>query len=297
MSKTIHFDFNAELDWEYQNNDDIYIPNTLNINNLKKEYQDADIITIFIYSRVNKEVIDFFPNLKFIICRSAWTDHVDTEYCKKKNIKVKNIASYWPTTIASHAISLFLYSIRSIEKVNNNIKSWIFAYNQNDILDTTDLTCWVIWTWKIWTMIGSTLSSLWCKVIWHDIYTNKEFENIWNYTELDTLLKHSDAIFLACNANKENIDMINNKAISLIKEWAILINIARWSLINEDDLIQNINKFRFIGLDCIKKESNDGLMKFQEYNNVFITPHIAYLSQKTLKNIWLGTYELYRSHV
>lgn len=292
MIKTIHFDFNEELDWVYQNNKDIYVSHTLNINNLEEVYKDADVITVFIYSRINKDVIDFFPNLKCIICRSAGTDHIDIEYCKKKNIKVKNIAAYWPATIASHAISIFLYSIRSIEKIKNNIKKWIFSYNSNDILDTTELTCWIIWTWKIWMMIGWILSSLWCKIIWYDVYPNKEFKNIWDYVGLEVLLSNSNAIFLACNANQENVNMINNTTINLMKEKTILINIARWSLINEDDLISNINKFRFVGLDCIKNESNEGLNKFREYNNIFITPHIAYLSQKTLKNIWFSTYEL-----
>jgi phosphoglycerate dehydrogenase-like enzyme len=43
-------------------------------------------------------------------------------------------------------------------------------------------------------------------------------------------------------------------------------------------------------LDAIKDESPEGLKKFASFENIVITPHIAYLADSTVKTIWDETY-------
>ncbi len=85
--------------------------------------------------------------------------------------------------------------------------------------------------------------------------------------------------------------LINSQAISLMQQDMILINVARWSLIDEDALLANANKFLYIWLDTIKDKSINWLMKFVEFENIIITPHIAYLIDSTVKTIWEETYK------
>ncbi len=67
----------------------------------------------------------------------------------------------------------------------------------------------------------------------------------------------------------------------------IFINIARGELVDTNALINNINKFRFVGLDVLEDENkftkDHPLLKFK---NVLITPHIAFYTEETLKNTY-----------
>jgi phosphoglycerate dehydrogenase-like enzyme len=63
-------------------------------------------------------------------------------------------------------------------------------------------------------------------------------------------------------------------------------------LIREKDLIKNIEKFSFVGLDVLEDEVNfDSESPLLKYPKVFITPHIAYKSEVTTKERWEKTFE------
>ena len=71
-----------------------------------------------------------------------------------------------------------------------------------------------------------------------------------------------------------------------MKKGVILINTARGGLIDTKALVTNINKFSWVGLDVLEDEEkftkNHPLLKF---NNVVITPHIAFFSDASVKKI------------
>ena len=56
--------------------------------------KDAEVISVFTSSSINKEVVDLLPNLKFINTSTTGFDHIDTGYCKTKGIKISNIPYY-----------------------------------------------------------------------------------------------------------------------------------------------------------------------------------------------------------
>ena len=53
-------------------------------------YIDAEIISSFISSVINRDVVDRLPNLKLIVTRSTGFDHIDVGYCKTKNNAFNN---------------------------------------------------------------------------------------------------------------------------------------------------------------------------------------------------------------
>lgn len=287
----IHFDYRPTLDSTFQKQWHIYTENPLN--SQTAAYDDSiKQISVFISSKVTADVIDQFPNLQTIMCRSAWTDHVDVAYAESKWIAVHRVPWYGPHVIATHAIALFLQWNRQLIPSTNNTQHGNYSFVLSTIKDTHNLIIWLIGTWKIGLEIIKLLKALWCRVVAYDLYPNHNASSeLWfEYVDFDTVISH-DALFLACNASKENENLINWDVISQIKAWAILINIARGSLIDEDALIQHITKFLYVWLDAIKDESPEGLAKFAPFDNIVITPHIAYLADSTVKTIWDETYK------
>ena len=106
--KIVFFDVeNYEKNVLSEHNNYILESNSLNdYSDIPKEYIDADIISIFTSSRINKTVLKKFPKLNLIALRSVGYNHVDIDYCKKNNIKVVNSPNYGNISVAEFAFSL-----------------------------------------------------------------------------------------------------------------------------------------------------------------------------------------------
>jgi D-3-phosphoglycerate dehydrogenase len=106
----------------------------------------------------------------------------------------------------------------------------------------------------------------------------KKCENI------EMLLEQSDYVFLHTPLFDSTFHMINKDTIQKMKNGAILINVSRGALIDEEALIDALKnkKLAGAGLDVLEneKERNSELINF---NNVIITPHAAFLSEDSLK--------------
>ena len=78
--------------------------------------KDADILSVFIYSKINKEILTKFKKLKAIITRSTGFDHLDVKECKKRKILILNVPHYGENTVAEHTFALILALSRKIPK-------------------------------------------------------------------------------------------------------------------------------------------------------------------------------------
>jgi len=57
-------------------------------------YEESEIISTFIYSNLNSQIIENFKRLKLIATRSTGFDHIDIGYCRKHGITVCNVPTY-----------------------------------------------------------------------------------------------------------------------------------------------------------------------------------------------------------
>jgi len=87
----------------------------LSIKNVK-DIRKFDIASIFIYSKIDKEIIRKLPKLKLIVTRSTGFDHMDLKECRRKKIVVCNIPFYGENTVAEHTFALILSLSRNIHK-------------------------------------------------------------------------------------------------------------------------------------------------------------------------------------
>ncbi|MBI3631396.1 MAG: hypothetical protein HY219_00835 [Candidatus Staskawiczbacteria bacterium] len=91
----------------------IFSEEKIDPNNLDK-ISDINILSPFVYSSVDKKIIDSLKSLKYIATRSTGFDHIDLKFCKKNNIAVSNIPTYGENTVAEHTFALILALSRRI---------------------------------------------------------------------------------------------------------------------------------------------------------------------------------------
>ena len=85
--------------------------------------KDADILSVFINSKITPKVLEKLPNLKFIATRSTGFDHIDLPACKERGIKVSNVPTYGENTVAEHTFGLILCLSRKIYQASSRTRS------------------------------------------------------------------------------------------------------------------------------------------------------------------------------
>lgn len=290
--KIFHFDC-CSIEKKYQKKKShIYIEESLQSFLSLNEPFKADIVTGFVYSEFHKQNLNHIKDLKLIITRSIGLDNIDTDFCDLKNIEYTNI-EYSNHTVAHHTMGLILFHMRNMRSFFTKVQKGIFADNALECCDMRGKTLGIIGYGKIGKKVAELAKAFDLEVLVCDRkLENCQVKNNVKFCDLEGVLKNSDIISLHCDANPSSIRMINNETIKMMKDGVVLINTARGSIINERDLLKNIKKFSFVGLDVLENESNfKKNHPFLKHPNILITPHIAYKSELTTKERWDKTYQ------
>lgn len=281
--------------------------------------KDVEIVSVFVNSVVDKNIIDALPNLKFIATRSTGYDHVDKEYCKTKNILVSNVPAYGSKTVAEFAFALLLSLSRKIFDATRQLKEeGEFSIFSLQGFDLNEKTIGVIGTGKIGKNAIKIAKGFSMNVLAYDLYPDLNFakENNFEYKSLEEIISQSDIITLHAPYSKDNHHLINKEHISKMKKGMYLINTARGELIDTDALIWGLEEgiIGGAGLDVLEGErelkeeieilsSESKRNKVMDYKtlledrvlidmpNVIVTPHIAFYAKEAENEIIKTTVE------
>jgi len=285
--------------------------------NLNEEQKSAEIISIFVDSRITEQVLAQFPNLKLICTRSTGYDHIDIELCKSKGVAVATVPSYGEETVAEYAFALILTLSRKVFEAYDRIKeTGKFDLKGLRGFDLNKKTLGVIGTGKIGKNVIEIAKGFNMRVIAYDKFPDKAYQQKmgYEYLSLDEVLAQADIVtlhvpFIPTSSNEAgNEHMINAESLAKMKKGAYLINTARGALVDTDALLKSLQSGHLAGagLDVLEEE---GVIKDElnfltgshpsEHNlktvlenhiladmpNVVVTPHNAFNTWEALKRI------------
>jgi len=286
-----------------------FINEHLNENNATK-IKNVDAIGVFIYSVVNKKILDKLPNLKLIATLSTGFDHIDLKKCRKRRITVCNVPHYGENTVAEHTFALILNLTRMIHKAYERTTRGDFSLDGLRGTDLQNKTIGVVGTGSIGQHVIRIAKGFEMNAVAFDKFKNPKLARKlgFRYVSFENLLRHSDIISLHVPYNKSTHHIINKKAISKMKKGVLIINTARGAIIETSALLQGLQsgKIGGAGLDvlegeCFIREEKQILSKhfliecdlktvlqnhiLLKQDNVIITPHNAFNSWEALHRI------------
>ena len=240
--------------------------------------------------------------VKYITLRSVGHDNVSLRSASRLNIKVANVPAYSPYAIAEHAVALLLALNRKLIESNMRVSHYNFNLNNLVGFDFNKKTVGIIGTGRIGAVMSKIMNGFGCKLLGYDIEENNHLIEEYNmqYTTLKALCEQADVISLHVPLNAETHQLINEDLISEMKDGVIIINTARGSVINTEDVIDGIKKGKIgaLGIDVYENEkavffkdhsqdipNDDLLIRLNAYPNVLITGHHAFLTEEALTNI------------
>lgn len=269
---------------------------------VKERIRDAEII-VANKAPLNAEVLKEAKEVKLICEFATGYDNVDLEYCKDHGIKVANVVNYSTDAVAQHTFALCLYVLEKLHHYDGYVKSGAYAAQDrfsNFDIPYTELagkTWGVVGMGNIGRKVAGIAQAFGCKVIFYSASGNStctDYERV----DFDTLLAESDFLSLHCPLSDKTRDLIDLDALKKMKESAILINVARGPVVNDEALYTALSEgyIAGAGLDVTSTEpmkDSNPLSKFMDSNKLIITPHMAWASiearqrcvSETCKNI------------
>lgn len=267
----------------------------------QKDRDTATVISVFICSSISEDVIKEFPNLKLVATRSTGLNHINIEGCKKHGIVVSNVPSYGHTTIAQFTLGLIIELERKIYQSFLDLREMKCKFGSYTGRDLNRLTLGIIGTGDIGIGVCKIAKAIGMNIIAYDILpkTNLQKEYNFTYTDFEYLIQNSDIITLHVPYTDNNYHMISYKEFEQMKDTSYFINTSRGELVDTFALYSALVEKKIAGcaLDVIECEDiclgtsfeakieNTGsnclrrtllMKKIMTFDNVIITPHIAY---------------------
>ncbi|GBL41169.1 D-glycerate dehydrogenase [Nitrosopumilaceae archaeon] len=257
---------------------------------LRSKIENVEGLICFPYDKIDSDLIDIAKNLKVISTYSVGFDHIDTQYAKKKKIRVGYTPEVLTDATADLAFSLMLDVLRRVSEGDRIIRNgkWRQIYGAYDYVgvDLQGKTLGIFGLGRIGSTLAKRAKSFDMKIIYHNrepVAKNKEKLLGVKYVTLDKLITQSDVISIHVPHTKETNQLFNMKIFKKMKKSAFLINTARGKIVNENDLITALNKKIIAGaaLDVYELEPISKKHPFTKIQNIVLAPHIGSSTKET----------------
>lgn len=247
--------------------------------------KDADILVVNKIP-VGEELLKDAENIKFIAASATGTNNIDFSYTNARNIKVANARGYSTDSVVQHTFSLLFYLYEKLHFYDDFVKSGkycsypLFSCFVPYFNELSGKTFGIIGLGKIGSAVARVAKAFGCNVIYYSTSgrnDNQEFTRC----DFDTLLSQSDIVSIHCPLNETTYRLIDERALSLMKKSAVLLNLARGPVVDEEALADALinDQIGAAGLDVLCNEpmlSDNPLLKIQDSTRLLITPHMAW---------------------
>ncbi|WP_104726468.1 D-2-hydroxyacid dehydrogenase [Helicobacter felis] len=267
--------------------------------------KDAQIVIL------NKVVMDAptlksLPKLKLICVTATGTDIIDHACAQELGIAIKNVEGYSTHSVTMHTFALVFTLLSNMPyydrycKSGEYCKSQVFAHFNKDLLALEDKEWGIIGLGNIGKNVARIASSFGARVNYTST-SGRNHDNTYPQKSLEDLLKTSDVITIHAPLNDQTRNLINASNLPFLKEKAILINVGRGGIVNEEAVAKALEVQNFYyGADVFEKEpmrANHPFLNPHIQHKLLLTPHIAWGYGNTIKKLVEGTIKNVKSYL
>lgn len=238
--------------------------------------------------KLNKEVLQQAPNLKFIARSGAGMENIDTQYCKENNIQCFNSPEGNQQAVAEHALGMLLMLFNQLKKGDYEVRNGVWNREDNRGVELAGKTVGLVGYGYMGSAFAKVLSGIGCKVIAYDKYKAGFSDKYVEECSLTTLYEQTDVLSLHLPLSEETRYWLNADRITKFKKPLTLINTARGQQVHTKDLVEALKNGVITGacLDVLEYEkssfeklSTTNLPAEWQYiissEKVILSPHVA----------------------
>nr|KAF6471354.1 glyoxylate and hydroxypyruvate reductase [Molossus molossus] len=232
---------------------------------------------------INQELLQSLPALKIVASSGAGLDHLDLKLIDSFGVKVANTPQAVSSPTADLGMALLLAAARRVVEghqlaVSPDTESFSANWMGEEV---TGSTLGIVGMGSIGYKVAQRARAFEMKILYHNRKRRKlEEEEAVGATycdKLDELLQQSDFVMLALSLTPQTQRLIGRRELRLMKPTAILVNIGRGLLIDQDALVEALQTgvIRAAALDVSHPEPLPRDHPLLKLKNVTLTPHIG----------------------
>ena len=272
------------------------------------EYEDTDFseiderikdVDVVITTRIKlgKKQFEKAGKLKLILITATGFNHIDVKSANEFGIKVANVSGYSTNSVAQLAITFLLNGLTPVNRYYEEVKDgkWMDItvpdYQKYPIDDVNGKILGIVGFGNIGKRVAQVAEILGMEVL---VAKNTEKDNAKTGSviekdgflryDLDEVLEKCDILTLHVPLTDSTRNLINLEKMKKMKKSTVILNLARGPVINQEDLYFALkNKIiKSAAVDVTSVEPIEKNSKLCELDNILITPHIAWKSEKSM---------------
>ncbi len=248
----------------------------------------ADAIMFTNTLPLNADLIARLPaSVRVGATSSVGFDHVDVAAARQRGLIVTNTPGVLTECTADHAFMMLLAAARRAFEYDRIMRQgWRYRIGQGDLLGVrvTGKTLGILGMGRIGQAMAQRARGFDMRIVYHA--RNRlppELERGATYfADFHAMLPLCDFLSVHAPAGRATDKMIDSRALSLLPDGAVFVNVSRGGLVDEDALLHALisGKLFAAGLDVFRSEP-DFESRFTNLDNVILSPHVGSASRET----------------
>lgn len=251
---------------------------------------DADIIVANKLPMCEK-TLKGADRLKLICLTATGINNLDGKYLTSRGIMACNVAGYSTDAVAQHTFALLFYVWQKMRFYDDLVKSGDYARGGDfsrfpeKFYELAGKTWGILGLGAIGRKVAKIAEAFGCRVICYSA-SGSRYDSPYEQVEFQELLAQSDILSIHAPLNEHTENLMNLEAFQKMKREAVLINVARGPIVNQEALYTALteNLIAGAGLDVLKVEpmaEDNPLGRIQDSRKLVITPHMAWAPVET----------------
>lgn len=260
-----------------------------------------EAVIAFVNDQLDAETLSLLAaqGVQLIALRCAGHNNVDVATARQLGLKVVNVPSYAPQSVAEHVFALLLSVVRHIPRAYNRVRDGNFSIEGLVGFNLHGKTFGILGLGQIGRAVAAIAHGMGCRLLAADPAPPPTTLPI-EIRPLDEVLAASHVISLHTPLTAETHHMIDARRLALMQPGTVLINTSRGGLIDTTALIAALKSGHLggVGLDVYEEEAgvfyrdlsggildDDQLARLLTFRNVLVTSHMGFLTREALQEI------------
>jgi len=255
-----------------------------------RQHPDAEGLVLRSRIRVDADLLDQLPALRFICRSGAGLENIDVSTAEHRGIRVFNSPEGNRDAVGEHAVGLLLSVMNLLREADASVKAGLWDREGHRGTEISGRTIGILGYGHMGSAFAEKLQGFGCRILACDPYRDDHDGALSGRVEavdLTTLQREADILSLHCNLTPETRGLVDREFLSGFARPIVLLNTARGPVVRTADLLDALKDGRVIaaGLDVFEREAssfetvaNEGdavWTRLMAHPRVQVSPHVA----------------------
>lgn len=274
---------------------DLAVASALDPETLIREGSDADVVIV--RAPLPPALFPAATGLRAAIRHGAGLDMIPVEAATEAGVLVANVPGVNARSVAEHVFFVTLALLRRFRVMDADLRGrgWLAGRAHAD--HTNELsgrTIGIVGMGNVGrTVMRIARDGFGLRVVASSRSTPRDLPDDVDVLGVDELVAQSDILVLCCPLTPETTGLLSRDRIGRMKSGALVVNVARGAVIDDDALIAALREGRIGGaaLDVFATQPLPADHPYFSFPHVIVTPHMAGITEESMMRMGTGAAE------